>query len=239
VIHIESKDNKNYKFLKSLLHSKGLKKESQCLVMGEALTKELQKKNPRAKKIHFDENLNPDYLLSKELFQSLTLIKTNSPILLLPFEQPVDYKESTYSFEVFLPVGDPKNLGALIRTSVAFGVERITLLEEAAHPFLPECIRASSGAVFRAPLFKGPKLKDLDLENLWSLDMNGESLYNWKPKSLNGVKLLIGEEGGGLGQNHLKKSISIPISKDIESLNVNSALSCTLMWLRSLEPLQP
>ena len=237
MIHIESQDNKTFKFLKSLLSSKGLKREEHSLVMGDNLASELKKIFPEAKTIHFDESLNPDYLLSKELFQSLTSIKTNSAILLLPFQTPINYSSKEESFDVFLPVGDPKNLGALIRTSQAFGVDRIVLLEEAAHPFLPESIRSSSGSVFKAPLFKGPSIKDLDLDALWTLDKGGVSLYDWKPKSLNKVKLLIGEEGGNLSDKQREHSLSIPISSQVESLNVNSALSCALMWLRGLEPL--
>ena len=237
MIHIESPDNKTFKYLKSLLISKGLKKEGHSLVMGEGLLEELQLKHPHSKTIHFDPALKPDYLLSKKLFQKLSTIKTNSPILLMPFTPPKFYSEELKSFDVFLPVGDPKNLGALIRTCVAFKVDRIVLLKESAHPYLPECIRSSSGAVFNAPLYKGPKLKNLCLTNLWTLDTKGQSIYDWRPKNLSEVKLLLGEEGGHLEKKHLKKSISIPISKEVESLNVNSALSCTLMWLRGLKPL--
>lgn len=237
MIHIESPENKTFKHFKSLLASKGLKKENQALVMGDNLASELKKQLPKAKTIHFDEIQKPDYLLSRELFQSLSTIKTNSPILLVPFESPKKYSFKEDSFDVFLPVGDPKNLGALIRTSQAFGVDRIVLLEESAHPFLPESIRSSSGSVFKAPLFKGPSIKDLDLDSLWTLDKGGESIYSWRPENLNKVKLLIGEEGGHLSKKQRERSLSIPITKKVESLNVNSALSCTLMWLRGLEPL--
>ena len=237
MIQIESPDNKNFKYFKSLLSSKGLKKEGHSLVMGDGLSSELKKLFPESKTIHFEESQSPDYLLSKSLFQSLATIKTNSAILLMPFQTPKEYNFKEKSFDVFLPVGDPKNLGALIRTSLAFGVERIVLLKEAAHPFLPESIRSSSGSVFKAPLFKGPSIKDLSSEALWTLDKEGSSLYDWKPESLNKVKLLIGEEGGNISEKQRNQSLSIPISSEIESLNVNSALSCTLMWLRSLEPL--
>ena len=239
VIKIASPDNKTFKCFKSLLTSKGLKKKGHALVMGDGLTKELKLKQPKVKSIHYDSDLKPDYLLSKELFQSLFIIKTNSPILIAPFNSPKNYEHKKRSFDVFLPIGNPKNLGALIRTSVAFKVDRIILLEESAHPFLPDCIRSSSGAVFKAPLFKGPCLKDLEVDSLWTLDKRGKSLYDWKPDVINSVKLLLGEEGGHLGEKHLDQSISIPISGEIESLNVNSALSGTLTWLRSLEPLQP
>jgi len=238
MIKIESPDNKNYKLFKSLATSKGLKKTEQCLIMGKGLTKELKSKHKDAKTIHFDEETSPDYLLSKSLFKDLSVIKTDEPILLMPFQKPCNYEESkSESFDIFLPVGDPKNLGALIRTSVAFNVDRIILLEESAHPFLPEAIRSSSGAVFKAPLFRGPSLKSLEIDNIYTLDKGGKSLYDWRPSSLKQVKILLGEEGGHLPKKYLENAISIHISDQVESLNVNSALSCTLSWLRSCIPL--
>ena len=227
MLKIKSSENKNYKHFKSLLNSKGVKKAGECLVMGKNLVKELG--SSKSKTIHFDEEQNPDYLLSKDLFKELTIIKTKDPILLLPFTEPAKY-EKTEAFEVFLPVGDPKNLGALIRTCLAFGVHKITLLKEAAQPFLPEAIRSSSGAVFKASLFNGPSLKDLDMENIWVLDKAGKNLYNWQPKK--NTKLLLGEEGGHLSKDQLKNSLSIPISK-VDSLNVNAALSAALSWIQS------
>ena len=237
MIRIESPENKTYKMLKSLLSSKGVKKEGMTLVMGDALTKELKSTHKDAKIIHYDESKNPDYFLSKELFKKLSIMNSDSPILLMHFKKPEEYKPLKKSFDVFLPVGDPKNLGALIRTSLAFNVDRIVLLEESAHPFLPETIRSSSGSVFSAPLFKGPSLNSLDVDDLWTLDKGGKSIFDWRPEDLNSIKVLLGEEGGGLTKKQLTNSISIPISDKVESLNVNSALSCTLMWIKGLKSL--
>ncbi len=232
---IESSQNKTYRYFKSLLTAKGLKKEKHCLVMGKTLTKELINSKKAYKKIHFDENESPDYLLSKDLFNDLSPLKHQSPILVYNFIEPKSYTYSKNTFDVFLPVGDPKNLGALIRTATAFNVDKVVLLTESAHPFLHESIRASSGAVFNAPLFSSGSLKDLKSEDLYTLDKGGKSLFDWKPSLTDGIKILLGEEGGGLTSSQLKNSISIPISKDVESLNVNSALTSTLTWLRGLE----
>lgn len=238
MIKIESSDNKSYKYFKSLLSAKGLKKEEHCLVMGQQLTQEVEKSQPEAKVIHFDEGLKPDYLLTKDLYKSLLNIKTESKILLVPFKKPLEYSHSAFDskeLEVFLPVGDPKNLGALVRTSLAFHATKIVLLEEAAHPFLPESIRSSSGTVFKAPLYKGPSLKNLKIDDLWTLDKGGESLYSWRPDLNKGLKILLGEEGGHLTEAQKKKTLAIPINEHVESLNVNSALSCTLSWINSLK----
>jgi tRNA G18 (ribose-2'-O)-methylase SpoU len=170
--------------------------------------------------------------LPKELFNELTNIKTKDPILLvstpkLPVE---DFKTNPKGIEVLLPAGDPKNLGALIRTCLAFDVKKIVLLEEAANPFLPDSIKASSGNVFKAPLFKGPSIKDLQIENVYTLDVEGTPIREAQ-LSKRPLRLLIGEEGGHLSKELKSKSLSIPISSKVESLNVNSCLSIALYEL--------
>ncbi len=236
---IESAQNPTFKMLKSLTTSKGIKKECLFLAAGQHLLKEVEASNFSYKVIHFSKDLSPDYLLSKELFKELSTLKSQDPIYLLncPDLPDADLSSPASSLEVVLPVGDPKNLGALIRTCMAFSVKKIILLQEAANPFLPESVKASSGAVLKAPLFNGPSLKELSPScspDLYSLDINGTPIKDCglhkKP-----FRLLIGEEGGRLPKNLSDHFLSIPISSDVESLNVNSCLSIALYELSSLE----
>jgi len=218
---IESKDNKTFKLLKSLLTSKGIKKEKKCLVSGSKITPELKGESV------FYEGM-PDILISKALYKELDIHGTKTYLLLkdLPEIKNIDLEESPRGIEVLIPAGDPKNLGALIRTSLAFSASKVILLEESAHPFLPDAIKTSSGAVFKAPLFKGPSISSLKASSfLFTLDGNGRPLASCKEKNL---RLLIGEEGGNIPQGLLENSLSINISKEVESLNVNSALSIAL-----------
>ncbi len=218
---IESSDNKTFKMLKSLLSSKGIKKESKCIVSGVKITPELD-----GESIYYQNE--PDILLSKALFKELDIHGTNAPILLKNTFNIPNFIESQEpeGIEVLIPAGDPKNLGALIRTSLAFNASKIILLKEAASPFLPEVIKTSAGAVFKSPLFNGPSLKDLKASSfLYTLDRQGEPLASFKA---NNLRLLLGEEGGNIPPHLLKNSLSIQISSKVESLNVNSALSIAL-----------
>ena len=57
---------------------------------------------------------------------------------------------------LFVPFQDPENVGAVIRSAAAFGVARVVLLREAAHPFHPRSSRAAGPALFQVPLQVGP-----------------------------------------------------------------------------------
>ena len=49
-------------------------------------------------------------------------------------------------------VGDPGNVGTLLRAAEAFGPAFVALSEGCADPFGPKALRASTGSVFRVPL---------------------------------------------------------------------------------------
>lgn len=229
---IESAQNQTFKMLKSLSGSKGIKKEQKFLVCGQHLLTEVEKSGLAFESVHFLKSSNPDYLVSKDLFNEIIPIKTELPLYILKTKNlpEADLKTPPNKIEVLLPVGDPKNLGALIRTCLAFSVEKIILLEEAANPYLPDCVKSSAGAVLKAPLYQGPSIKKIEDPNLYSLDKNGTPIQDSDLKG-KPLRLLLGEEGGHIPKELSKNFLSIPISDEVESLNVNSCLSIALFAL--------
>ncbi len=229
---IESAQNPTFKMLKSLTSSKGIKKEGLFLAAGQHILKEVEQSGLDFKKIHFQETTNPDYLLSNDLFQEISNLNSKEPIYLLKSKKlPLaDLSIKPEGIEVLLPVGDPKNLGALIRTCLAFSVKKIILLQEAANPFLPDVVKSSSGTILNAPLYSGPSIKNLNASDIYSLDKTGTPIKECglqeKP-----LRLLLGEEGGHIPPSLSKNFLSIPISDNVESLNVNSCLSIALYEL--------
>jgi TrmH family RNA methyltransferase len=131
---------------------------------------------------------------------------------------------------------DPGNLGTLMRTALAAGVEGLWLAE-GADPYQPKVLRASAGAALALPMERMdrpalvqrlsraaarglqlvaavPPLADLDGDRpvpYWHLDWT-------KPTAL-----LLGQEGSGLApelQALASHRITIPHSAAVESLNV-------------------
>ena len=134
---------------------------------------------------------------------------------------------------IFLPFQDPENVGAAIRSAVAFGAAQVILLAESAHPYHPKSLRASGGAVVHAKLLEGPSLKDLpESLPLVALSTDGRDLSGFVfPESFG---LLVGMEGPGLPEKWKKHALAIPISHDVESLNAATAAAIALyVWSRS------
>jgi TrmH family RNA methyltransferase len=240
---IMSPSNENFKYWKTLTTSKGLKASQDFLLSGEDLVREFLK-NPRGLKVLGElvpEGRSPisssKYVaeLPQKLFEDLDVIGTKFNLLVVP--QPLVKKATSATpqtkpsgLEVILPLGDPGNLGAALRSCEAFGVQRVYLTEESAHPFLPKTVKASAGSCYRLELVRGLKLSDY-VPHSWGLAHPGENLMNLEwPKD---IRLVVGEEGSGLGNLEPLKRISIPISESVESLNATVALSLALYDYRT------
>ncbi|HPS57597.1 MAG TPA: 16S rRNA (guanine(527)-N(7))-methyltransferase RsmG [Spirochaetota bacterium] len=176
----------------------------------------------------FREN-NSLYIFRKGLFNEIDAAAGKSPVLVAEAPQAGEWDGSLVSgCNPVIPFQDPLNVGAAVRSCAGFGIERIILTRDAANPYHPKSIRASSGAVFKMEFVKGPSLEEFSgiIDNsvpVISLDRGGDDLAGI---SFPGSFLLIpGIEGPGLPANLKMHSVSIPVSDAIESLNAPAALA--------------
>jgi tRNA G18 (ribose-2'-O)-methylase SpoU len=141
---------------------------------------------------------------------------------------------------LMVPFQDPVNVGASIRSAAGFGVERIVMLKEAAHPFHPRSVRASAGCVFGVTIETGPSVHELDgivRERglaVVALDRGGAPLdsFTFPDRFL----LVPGLEGTGLPEALRSGAVSIPLREEVESLNGPVALSIALYEWRRQSP---
>lgn len=233
-LRLESQSNAIFKKFLSLTTSKGIKEHSLFLLSGEKLVREfLQKPN-----LKVDAEIIPDgsqrlgnagtaFTLSSSLFKQLDVVGTHFNILVL--QVPKIEFESTLKIpsglQIICPLGDPGNLGSVLRSAEAFAISRVILTEESANPFLPKAVKASAGSCLRIQLIKTGALKTLaNLEHI-ALDQGGDLLsqFTWPKNS----SLVIGEEGPGLKGLEFKYKVTIPIA-GVESLNAVVATSIAL-----------
>jgi RNA methyltransferase, TrmH family len=240
---IESLQNPAYKLFKSLVSAKGIKQEKLFILSGKKLVEESvqQRHSSICWEIITDELQSVSQLphdkiiqLPKALFKELDVLGTYSNLLVmkLPEFYQGDLNVLPQSAELILPLSDPGNLGAMIRSAIAFGVKKIWLTKESAHPFLPKAIKASSGTCFLAEFFLAPSIQEIKSTCI-ALDSAGENIqtFAW-PKNF---RLLVGEEGQGVPQQIPILPISIPMEPGVESLNATVAMSLALyQWKLSL-----
>lgn len=237
---IESPHNETYRKFLSLTTSKGLKEEGLFLLSGEKLIREfLAQPHLEIEAEVIGPGLAPvtggtkTVMISGALFKELDVLGTHFNILVL--KQPVlpilaDVDVKTYhpkGIEMVVPLGDPGNMGALIRSAEAFAVPRVILTREAAHPFLPKAVKASAGSVLRVSLVRGPSLAAFPAACV-ALDMEGTSLdeFIWPADGF----LVVGEEGPGFSAARFSTRVRIPTT-GVESLNVVVAASIALSRL--------
>ncbi len=142
-------------------------------------------------------------------------------------------------------VQDPGNVGSLIRTAVAAGIQQIVLSPGCADVWSPRCLRAAQGAQWLARIYPDADpiafLQNYPGDIAATVLANGQSLYEQsltKP-----VAWLFGNEGQGLSKTLAKCAthrVTIPMPGRMESLNVNAAAAvCLFEQVRQRQKVSP
>ncbi len=135
-------------------------------------------------------------------------------------------------------VRDPSNVGAIVRSAAALGVDRLILSEDCADIYHPKTVRGSMGTLFRQRIDRVGDLKAaigaLRAEGhrvfAAALDRDAYRLGDFPTQK--GDCAVIGNEGHGLTEEVIHacdRSVYIPMREGVESLNAAVAASL-LMW---------
>lgn len=252
---ITSDANATFREFKRVVKSDGVKKTGTTLVSGKRIIRDVVNSGAaqaRSLIIHDgyaedDDVINAHmsklaaekklFILKKALYNELDIFSTGGPLMITGAPEIPDWDGSLApGCNLLIPFQDPANAGSVIRTAAAFGVERIVMLREAANPWHPRSVRASSGAVFGAPLFRGPSISEIGgmsgggKNPIIALDKNGEPLDSFVfPERF---LLLPGMEGPGVPASSFT-TVAIPMEGRVESLNAAIAASIALYAWRS------
>ena len=142
---------------------------------------------------------------------------------------------------VLLGVQDPGNLGNIIRSAVAFNFKDIIISNDSCDVWSPKCLRGSMGAHFNANIINlgdVNELNDLELDKYLFISENQNSINLSEINTERPYLCIFGNETHGVSKykniNNLI-SVTIPINKDIESLNVTNACAVSLFYLDNLK----
>jgi len=142
-------------------------------------------------------------------------------------------------------IQDPQNLGNIIRTATAFGVEGIIMPKDRAARVTPTVIKTSAGTALRMPIVQvanlAQTLEMLKENGLWVVGTvtKGE-IPVWEISHDLPLVIVVGHEHKGLSRMIKEKCdflVTIPMQKDIDSLNVASATAICLyeIWRKKVK----
>jgi RNA methyltransferase, TrmH family len=240
---ITSSQNPRIKLVRALLgRAKERRDAGAFVVEGVRLVEEAESRDWKFRFVLYDASLNArgsslvEQLLargieveevSNRLMKLLSDTETPQGILAvlelnqLPIPNYLDF--------VLIPdqIRDPGNLGTLLRTAAAAGVQAVFIPPETTDAFAPKVVRSGMGAHFRLPIqsMKWEKIrreaKDLQV---YLADMDGKPC--WETDLRGPLVLIVGSEAEGASEEARQlasQRISIPMAGRVESLNAGVA----------------
>ncbi len=246
---VASESNPSFKLALDLLTGKGIRKHGRALIAGPRVVAEiLARFNDRVEGWLTDSKgaAPPEsvpgltwFRLADPLFRTLDTAGTRSPLLLVHVPEMPDWSPDgpwPEGCTLFVPFQDPENVGAVIRSAAAFGVARVVLLREAAHPFHPKAARAAGTALFQVSLEHGPSIRDLQSNPIPLLALSAEGPDIGSEPFPERFGMVAGIEGPGLPEHlRLGPTRRIPMEPGVESLNAATATAVALYaWRQQL-----
>lgn len=133
---------------------------------------------------------------------------------------------------VLISVMNPTNVGAIIRSAAALGIDALIITNDSSDPLYRRAIRVSMGTVFQIPW----TVSDCDILSELSrcgfktaamaLTENSVSIKDDKLNNEEKLAIILGSEGYGLPNEVIDKcdyKVKIPMSHGVDSLNVAAA----------------
>ena len=145
----------------------------------------------------------------------------------------IDNKKKNINLIALEEVTDPRNIGSIIRSAVAFNIDGL-IVKERSFPLKSKLLyKSASGGTEHIKIFKvsnlNTALKYLKTKDFWvsAFDISAKKDFtknNWKGKNV----LLFGSEGYGIKAKTLENSdfqFRVNINENIESLNISNTVS--------------
>ena len=189
------------------------------------------------KKLDLNLQEFPLEILSDQVFGHVSDTKTPQGILCVIKCEKYDLEEllqvKNPHFIVLDNLQDPGNMGTIVRTAEAAGVDAVFMSKDCVDIYNPKTIRSTMGSIYRMPFLyieDIPKLLD-DFRKKgvksYAAHLDGKKIYDQEDYT-SGTAILIGNEGNGLRNEVTEKAdklVQIPMHGRVESLNAAVAAS--------------
>lgn len=182
----------------------------------------------------------PIFNVPDSLFNYISETKKPQGIIAVVSKLEFDYerivKEEESNILILDKIQDPGNLGTIVRTADAAGIDLIISLKGSVDFYLSKTVRSAAGSIFRIPTVQ------LESENevIALLKKHKKKLMVTSPRAeylcyevplYKNIALVIGNEANGVSDPFIKEAeymIKIPMLRETESLNASIAASIVM-----------
>ena len=204
----------------------------------------VDKPDGEIKKIYEECKNIPIYLGGDEVLKNLAGYALTGGVLAAMRRKPLPGLEEIIKgksrIAVMENVQNPSNVGSIVRSAAAMGIEALILTFDSSDPLYRRSERVSMGTVFQIPWTKINKdtdyLKVLSDNGFASVAMalsdDSVSIDDSRIKQERKIAIILGNEGYGLKEETIKRSdyvAKIPMNPIVDSLNVGAA-SAVMFW---------
>ncbi|MGD6846980.1 RNA methyltransferase [Rossellomorea aquimaris] len=180
-------------------------------------------------------------MVSDEVGKVLSDTETSQGIFAICKQKEDEHdREKAETFMLLDGLQDPGNIGTIIRTAEAAGIDMVVLGKGTVDPYNPKVLRSAQGAHFHIPIIRRdltetiPELKERNIPVYGTALENGVEYTTIKPQS--SYALIVGNEGNGMSKELLTETdqnLYIPIYGKSESLNVAIAAGVLLYYFKN------
>lgn len=249
---IQSENNSQIKQWKKLLTRKERDRTDMFLVEGFHLVEESLKQKDSVIDIiinegtelpsRWDYGTTPITVVSKDIFNSLS--ETEAPQGILAVCHQVQHsfaEEHTKTVLLVDAVQDPGNLGTMIRTADAAGIDAVIVGSGSVDIYNSKVLRSAQGSHFHLPVVRGDLGEWIERLHEKKIPVYGTAIENAQTYTqiteVEAFGLIVGNEGNGVNKELLSKTTAnlyIPLLGKSESLNVAVATGILLYHLRTV-----
>ena len=185
----------------------------------------------------------PIYTANNEIMKKIVGHKIHQGMMAV-IDKPkfISFEQIIGNVVVLNGLTSPENVGSIVRSCAAFGIDTLMIDEKTCSPFIRRCIRVSTGNLFNIKVYKSSGLES-DLKNLQgngytilttANSSDAISLYEYSFS--NKTAVVIGSEGYGADKEIIdlsNKILKIDIDEEVTSLNAAIAASIVLYQMKN------
>ncbi|HLO10930.1 MAG TPA: RNA methyltransferase [Pseudoneobacillus sp.] len=248
--YIHSSKNPQVKLWKKLHTKKERENTGTFLVEGFHLVEEALKVEEMVLELIISEDVEipprlnygsiPVTQVNKEVIKELSETETSQGIFAVCKQPPHEIIAAT-SYLLLDAIQDPGNLGTIIRTADAAGIDAIIVGNGSVDIYNAKVLRSAQGSHFHLPIIRGDLFEWVEILKGLEIPIYGTALENGTVYSeitpTNQFALMVGNEGNGIQMELLHQTdqnLYIPILGKSESLNVAVAAGILLYYFKNI-----